>query len=236
MAANRLSAIIELLKKDHREVEELFARFEKETQPVKQAVLASRVGQALTIHAEIEVTLLYSVVLRLLDDDGTDLTCEATIEHGTLRGLIAGINGKDVSSPMVKARVSVLKEYVGHHVREEEDALFPRVEQLDLDLEAMGQDMLNLQQLLTGAPASLVRRIPPSTWRTYPRATSRPRDFRRQLTVRGLVLTFHRGRPPPSADEERTAAFGVCAARWFVGDRCAEPTEDCDRRGHHPTR
>lgn len=151
MAANRPPSIIELLKKDHREVEELFARFEKETQPAKQAVLASRIGQALTIHAEIEETLFYPVVLKMLDEEGTDLTCEATIEHGTLRGLIAGMNGNDVSSPMVKARVTVLKEYVEHHVKEEEKELFPRVEKLDLDLEAMGQDMLNLQQLLTGA-------------------------------------------------------------------------------------
>jgi hemerythrin superfamily protein len=151
MAATKPADIIELLKKDHREVEALFAEFEKETQAAKQAALASRIGQALTIHAEIEENLFYPVVLELLDDDGADLTCEATVEHGTLRGLIAGMNGKDVSSPMVKAHVIVLKEYVEHHVREEEKELFPRVKKLGLDLDAMGEDMLKLKQQLSEA-------------------------------------------------------------------------------------
>ena len=90
-------------------------------------------------------------MLTVLDEEGRDLTCEATVEHGTLRGLIAGMNGTDASSPMAKAHVTVLKEYVEHHVREEEKELVPRVEKLDLDLQAMGEEMLRLKQRLTDA-------------------------------------------------------------------------------------
>ena len=152
MATTKTPSIIELLKADHREVEELFAQFENaEGLPAKQARLASRIGQALTVHAEIEEALFYPAVLKQLDDDDVDLVCEATVEHGTLRGLIAGMNGQDVSSRMVKAHVTVLKEYVEHHVREEEREIFPRVEKTGLDLRAMGDDMLDLKRQLTDA-------------------------------------------------------------------------------------
>lgn len=152
MASRNPPSIIDLLKADHREVEQLFAQFEHSDGEAKRlSFLASQIGQALTIHAEIEETLLYPAMLRLMDEEGIDLTCEATVEHGTLRGLIAGMNGKDASQPMVKAYVKVLKEYVEHHVREEEKELFPRVEKLDLDLVALGEDALALKEQLTAA-------------------------------------------------------------------------------------
>ncbi len=155
MATTRAATIIDLLKADHREVEKLFAAFEDaDGDASEQAALASQIGQALTIHAEIEETLFYPAVLPLLDDEGEDLTCEATVEHGTLRGLIAGMNGNDAARPMIRAHVTVLKEYVEHHVKEEERSLFPRVEKLDVDLTAMGDRALELkQQLMDDAEA-----------------------------------------------------------------------------------
>lgn len=154
MASRNHPTIIELLKADHREVDKLFAEFEQaEGNTKKQMQLASRIGQALTIHAEIEENLFYPTVLPLLDEEGADLTWEAAVEHGTLRGLIAGMNGGDPSQPIIKAHVTVLKEYVQHHVREEEKELFPRVQQLDLDLQALGAEMLELKEGLTAAAA-----------------------------------------------------------------------------------
>lgn len=148
--ASRTPTIIDLLKADHREVEELFGEFEKaEGDTRRQAALASQIGQALTIHAEIEENLFYPVVLNELDGEDADLICEATVEHGTLRGLIAGMNGHDAAQPMIQAHVTVLKEYVQHHVREEEKELFPKVEKLGLDLVALGERMLDLKQELT---------------------------------------------------------------------------------------
>ncbi|WP_257385744.1 hemerythrin domain-containing protein [Tahibacter caeni] len=161
MASRNPPSIIDLLKADHREVEELFEAFEEaEGDARQQAQLASRIGQALTIHAEIEETLFYPTVLNELDTEDADLVCEATVEHGTLRGLIAGMNGGDAAQPMIQAHVAVLKEYVQHHVREEENELFPRVEKLGLDLAALGEQMLELKQELTdeaGGPSPSAR-------------------------------------------------------------------------------
>lgn len=146
--ANNDSNAIDMLKADHREVERLFAQFDAaEGDARQQAELASRIGQALAIHAELEESLLYPRLFKSSNDE-IDLVCEATVEHGTLHGLIADMNGRDPSDPMVKARVVVLKEYVKHHVREEENELFPKVEKSDLDLDAIGEEMVQLRQAL----------------------------------------------------------------------------------------
>lgn len=149
MAANGSNAI-DLLKADHREVERLFAQFDAADGDTRtQAELASRIGQALAIHAELEESLLYPRLLKTeKGEEEVDLVCEATVEHGTLHGLIADMNGRDPSDPMVKARVVVLKEYVRHHVREEEKELFPKVEKSDLDLDAIGAEMQELRRSL----------------------------------------------------------------------------------------
>lgn len=147
MATNGSNAL-DMLKADHREVERLFAQFDAADGDTRtQAELASRIGQALAIHAELEESLLYPRLL-VPSNDEIDLVCEATVEHGTLHGLIADMNGRDPGDPMVKARVVVLKEYVKHHVREEENELFPKVEKSDLDLDAIGEEMAQLRRVL----------------------------------------------------------------------------------------
>ena len=148
------NSALTLLIADHREVDQLFQEFEDaDGNATKQAVLASKIGQALTIHAELEETLRYPRVLAQAkkQDDALDLVCEATVEHGTLRGLISDMNGKSPSDPMVKAHVKVLKEYVQHHVREEEKEFFPKIEDMQFDLDAIGEEMATLKRSLLEA-------------------------------------------------------------------------------------
>src|SRR5690606_16552786 len=85
----------------------------------------------------------------VLDQEDQDTVDEAYVEHASLKGLIMRLDGMRPSDPLFKGYVTVLKEYVQHHVKEEEREYFPKVEKTDLDLEALGLEMKKLKEELT---------------------------------------------------------------------------------------
>jgi len=143
-----------LLKQDHRLVEDLFRQWEEAEDNATAASIVSRICQALSVHAAVEETLLYPPALNALSDEDADLVREATVEHGALKGLIAVIDGSRPSEAMFDAQVTVLKEYVQHHVREEEHEFFPKLEHTDLDLEAIGLQIKALKERLEAQAAN----------------------------------------------------------------------------------
>src|SRR3569623_582839 len=50
------------------------------------------------------------------------------------------------------AKVMVLSEYVKHHVKEEEGEMFPLARKSDLDLDALGAELLARKEALAAAP------------------------------------------------------------------------------------
>lgn len=130
---------IALLKQDHRTVSQLFEEFEKADEE-EQAAIAQRVCQLLTVHAQIEEELLYPQAKEALEgeEESEDLVNEAEIEHGSARELIAKIEGMSSGDDHFKATVTVLGEYVKHHVKEEETELFPQLRKTELDLKDLG--------------------------------------------------------------------------------------------------
>ena len=130
---------IALLKQDHRTVSALFEEFEK-TNEEEQATIAQHVCQLLTVHAQIEEELLYPEAKEAFDGDeeNEDLVNEAEVEHGTAKELIAKIEGMSSGDDHFKATVTVLGEYIKHHVKEEETELFPQLKKTELDLKDLG--------------------------------------------------------------------------------------------------
>jgi hemerythrin superfamily protein len=129
---------IALLKQDHRTVSQLFEEFEK-AEEEEQAAIAQRVCQLLTVHATIEEELLYPAAKEAFDDEEeTDLVNEAEVEHASAKELIAKIEGMASDDEHFKATVTVLSEYIKHHVKEEETELFPQLKKTDLDLKELG--------------------------------------------------------------------------------------------------
>ena len=73
----------------------------------------------------------------------TELVPEATVEHTTLKVLIAQVEGKEPGGEMFDAKIEVISEYVKHHVKEEEDDMFPKAKKTKLDLEQMGMEIID---------------------------------------------------------------------------------------------
>src|SRR5690242_204873 len=114
---------IDLLKQDHREVETLFREFESTDDDARKVELAETICAELAVHAEIEEKIFYPAAREALPDDKQDLVAEATVEHASLKKLIADIDGSSPRDELFEANVKVLSEYVKHHVREEETEL-----------------------------------------------------------------------------------------------------------------
>jgi hemerythrin superfamily protein len=139
---------IALLKQDHRIVEKLFDDFEKADDDELQAI-AERICQLLTIHAQIEEELFYPPAQEALEDEeDVDLVHEANVEHQSAKDLIAKIEAMTSDDDLFKATVTVLAEYVKHHVKEEENELFPKVRKTELDLKEMGVEMFERKMQL----------------------------------------------------------------------------------------
>jgi len=133
---------IALLKQDHRTVEALFDQFE-DAEESEQSQLAERICQLLTVHAQIEEEILYPAAKEAFseDEEEEDLVNEAQVEHTSAKELIAKIEGMTPDDETFKASVTVLGEYIKHHVKEEENEMFPALKKADLDLKEIGSQL-----------------------------------------------------------------------------------------------
>jgi len=142
---------LELLKHDHDEVDEMFKQFEEikdNGDDAEKEQLVAQICDALTIHVQIEETIFYPAARRALQEKGQDLLDEAAVEHQTLKDIVGRLEMAPTSDPLYDAGVKVLSEYVKHHVKEEENELFPKVRQANLDLQAIGQQLAQRKQEL----------------------------------------------------------------------------------------
>ncbi len=145
---------IELLTKQHREVERLFERFEKASEGAskRKLKLCQEISDALAVHAAIEEKIFYPATK---DARTEELLHEAVEEHLSAKRIIADLVERDEMDDQAEAKMSVLKEQIEHHVEEEEKVLFPKVKRLlDEDrLEELGREMERLAgELEQGEP------------------------------------------------------------------------------------
>jgi hemerythrin superfamily protein len=158
---------IEMLEKQHREVEQLFAAFEAAEDEGTQRTAMMEICDALAAHATIEERHFYPAVK--VKDTQEELK-EAVKEHLEAKKLIAQLIQENISVEQMEAKVKELQGDIEHHVEEEESELFPKVrtlftsEELEeicvamentmADLMAEGEPSKHVPEEL-GAPASL---------------------------------------------------------------------------------
>ena len=119
---------IRVLTDDHRQVEELFVRFEKTGDGAhkRRQDLVQRITEALSVHASIEEEILYPAARRFVAVAGDDVL-EALEEHHLVKLTLAELEVMDPGHERYAAKVTVLIENVRHHVEEEEGQLFPAI-------------------------------------------------------------------------------------------------------------
>jgi len=149
-AQKKLDAI-KLLMNDHDEVEAMFKQFMKmKKDGIQKSDLIEQICNALTVHAEIEEEIFYPACRDELGEDSDMMLDEAEIEHSTIKRLVEELEDADPDDEMTAAKVKVLSEYVTHHVKEEEEKIFPKIKKTDLDLDALGVELMERKQELMG--------------------------------------------------------------------------------------
>ena len=140
---------IALLKDDHKRVDALFKRFAKLKQDDEEkAGLVETICEELTIHARVEEEIFYPAVREAIGDD--DLMDEADVEHESAKTLIAQLTRMRPGDDHYDAKVTVLGEYIRHHVKEEQEEMFPQARAAKVDLKALGAKIAARKQELSG--------------------------------------------------------------------------------------
>jgi hemerythrin superfamily protein len=137
---------IALLRADHKLVSALFAEYEKARSTSKKKTLVSQICTELSVHAQVEEEIFYPAVKKALKDK--KMIPEATVEHATLKGLIGQVKGIDPDGEMFDAKIKVLSEYVKHHVKEEQNEMFPKAKSTKLDMVELGSRMTARKEAL----------------------------------------------------------------------------------------
>ena len=155
MATRSAKDACDLLDADHRNVKKMFKEFEPlaeskaKSAPLKRRQLADQICLELTVHAQIEEEIFYPAVKAALKDH--ELIPEANVEHASVKDLIAQVEGKTPDGEMYDARVKVMGEFVKHHVKEEQNEMFPKAKKTKVDMIALGEQMAARKQELMAA-------------------------------------------------------------------------------------
>lgn len=117
-------SIFDLLKQDHKEVNDLLQEMCGTTERAakKRQQLFEECQTALLAHSHAELETFYKPLLQ--EGDEPDAIRQAEVEHEVVERLIDDITATEPSDEKWLAKVTVLQELVRHHVEEEESEIF----------------------------------------------------------------------------------------------------------------
>ena len=140
MATAKQKDACDLLDADHKAVKKMFTEFEELTESKgntreKKRMLADKICRELTVHAQIEEEIFYPGIRKAIKDEL--MMTEAEVEHMSAKDLIAQIQEMEPGNVLFDAKVTVLGEYIDHHVKEERTEMFPKARATKVDLVKM---------------------------------------------------------------------------------------------------
>jgi hemerythrin superfamily protein len=166
------SSVLARQRRDHVELDRLLHELDGTAGPAQEAVL-QRIFRLVFSHAFAEETVLWPVLRRVLPD-GEALTRRVEQEHQEVNEIVSALEADGPDDPQRSARLARLVEVLREDVRDEEDVLFPRLQ------ETLSYDDLRA----LGRRWEIMRRISPT--RAHPTVSRRPPGN----ALSGLPLTL----------------------------------------------
>ncbi|CAM5452245.1 hemerythrin domain-containing protein [Eoetvoesiella caeni] len=145
--------VITMLIDDHREAQKLFKEFKSAKDSNRKAEIVRQACAALTAHTGVEEKHFYPFLRGADPKTFGSLLDEAKVEHASAKELIAQLEEMQPNENLYDAYFTVLGEYTNHHITEEEDELFPKVIEKDLDLRELEKPMQETKEELMAQKA-----------------------------------------------------------------------------------
>jgi iron-sulfur cluster repair protein YtfE (RIC family) len=147
---------ITLLREDHKLLRKLSEELAETTERAVETrkKLLKRLEAELKAHTTIEEELFYRAILDATDDvEDKRMVAEGIEEHRACDAkVIPDLHGTDPSTVKYSGQLKVLKDYLFHHLEEEEEEMFPKVRELigRAELQQLGEQMLARKKELLG--------------------------------------------------------------------------------------
>ena len=114
---------LELLRKDHSFVRDLFNQFEHITAPEKRADKFAQIRRELYLHCRAEEEIFYPA-LKAMDGDGPRLVLAAIKEHQEIDDLLMRASRLKLHNKGFDSQFETLTELVDTHLAQEEGEIF----------------------------------------------------------------------------------------------------------------
>lgn len=127
--------IFDQLKAEHNQLKDLLKKA-KECSPSERERMLERIEELLVPHSRGEEKTIYSVLHERTKEhprkekELLDLTNEAYEEHRAVDDLMANLKETDVHDERWLAKLTVIKENLEHHIKEEENDLFKKAKHI----------------------------------------------------------------------------------------------------------
>lgn len=150
----------DLLKNQHREVEDMFRQLEAAEDEGARTTLREQIANNLAAHASIEEEIFYPAVMEALGPNGR--IREGLEEHALAEFALYRLMQVSPMDETFSAKVAALKELVMNHVEEEESEILPQAEgELGESLEMLGErcELRFMEKMSEGAEAILAQNL-----------------------------------------------------------------------------
>jgi hemerythrin-like domain-containing protein len=159
--------IYKLLKEDHKKVKAILKQLDETTERSHRDRLSllEKLKEELIPHARAEEKILYESMKLSEVDEAEDMAYEGYVEHAVADKLLKELDKTETQDKRWGALMSVLKENLEHHIKEEEGDIFKKAKKsFDSELEEeMGENFLLLKEkYLTSLKAGRVPKQPSS--------------------------------------------------------------------------
>jgi hemerythrin-like domain-containing protein len=117
---------LELLKEDHRKVQELFEQVKTTGTERQRKQLYKKIKAEVEPNTYIEEKVLYPALKKY--EEFKEMALKAVEEHLQVKNILRDIDRLSEGSERFEPKLMALIENVNHHIEEEEGEMFPEVE------------------------------------------------------------------------------------------------------------